>query len=349
MGHATRSREIIKKLQKKHKVIIVSSRKPFDYLSKHFENVHDIFGFYIVYRRNKVTNIGTLIKNLSKMPKGSIRSINKLTKLVRENKPDVIVSDFEPFTFFVSRAFGIPLININNMAILTRCKFKVKKRHLKDSFQAKMIIRSFNPTADYHLIMTFFYPKIKSKNTQLFPPIIRKEIIKTKPKIGNHILVYQTSDSYKKLIPELKKVKEKFIVYGHNKNQIDRNIVFKKFNEDIFIKELASAKAVITNGGFSLIGEALYLKKPVLSVPIRAHFEQILNALHIKELGYGEHHNKLNKKIISSFIKKLDTYRNNLKQYDGKDQTSLLKELDKLIDKAVKNKKYKKKVKKKKR
>ena len=342
MGHATRSRVIIEALAKKHKVIIVSSRKPFHYFSQHFEDVHDIQGFYLVYRRNKVTNIGTLIKNFAKLPKGSIRTLNKLTKLVKKHRPDIVISDFEPFTFFISRFFRIPLININNMAILTRCKIKVKKRHLKDSLQAKIIIRSLNPTADYHLILTFFFPKIKAKNTKLFSPILRKEILKSRPSIKDHILVYQTSDTYKKLLPELKKIKQQFIIYGHDKDKIEKNIIFKTFNEDVFIKELASAKAVITNGGFSLIGEALHLKKPILSVPVRNQFEQILNAIQVQKLGYGEHHRKLTKRIIMQFIKNIDLYRKKLKDYDSGAQGALIKEVERLIKQVVSKKKGKK-------
>lgn len=49
----------------------------------------------------------------------------------------------------------------------------------------------------------------------------------------------------------------------------DGNLQFKNFNEDEFYRDLASCRAVITNGGFSLMTEALYLQKPILSVPVK--------------------------------------------------------------------------------
>jgi uncharacterized protein (TIGR00661 family) len=44
---------------------------------------------------------------------------------------------------------------------------------------------------------------------------------------------------------------------------------------------------VIAGGGFTLMGEAVYLHKPMLSVPIRGQFEQVLNARMLAKAGYG--------------------------------------------------------------
>ncbi|WP_263641100.1 glycosyltransferase family protein [Methanobrevibacter arboriphilus] len=57
---------------------------------------------------------------------------------------------------------------------------------------------------------------------------------------------------------------KKFIVYGFNKEGIEGNLTFRKFNEDKIYEDMSNAKAVITNGGFTLISEAIYLKKTYL-------------------------------------------------------------------------------------
>ena len=59
------------------------------------------------------------------------------------------------------------------------------------------------------------------------------------------------------------------------------------FSETGFVDDLASARAVIAGGGFSLMGEAVYLHKPMLSVPLAGQFEQVLNARYLEKLGYG--------------------------------------------------------------
>ena len=59
MGHAIRSSVIIEHLTNKHDVMIVSSDRAFKHLSNKFDNVHNIGGFNIVYKNNKVKNVRT--------------------------------------------------------------------------------------------------------------------------------------------------------------------------------------------------------------------------------------------------------------------------------------------------
>ena len=44
---------------------------------------------------------------------------------------------------------------------------------------------------------------------------------------------------------------------------------------------------MVTGGGFSLLSEAVYLGKPVLSIPLRGQFEQLMNARYLERDGYG--------------------------------------------------------------
>lgn len=90
--------------------------------------------------------------------------------------------------------------------------------------------------------------------------MIREDILKLEPTIEDHIIVYQTSKESVKLVEQLKSLNEKFIVYGFNNGKTDENLTYKLFNEDEFYNDLASAKAVICNGGFTFISEAISLK-----------------------------------------------------------------------------------------
>nr|WP_279383593.1 glycosyltransferase family protein [Methanobacterium formicicum] len=117
--------------------------------------------------------------------------------------------------------------------------------------------------------VTFILPLKTLKKSKYFPPVLREAIMNLKPYNGEHVLVYQTSDSNVKLLDILKKFDDEFIVYGFHQDGRDENLRFKNFNEDEFFQDLARARAVIANGGFTLISEALYLGKPVLSVPVK--------------------------------------------------------------------------------
>ena len=152
------------------------------------------------------------------------------------------------------------------------------------------------------------------------------------PVKGDHVLVYQTSTSNVKLIEILKKLNENFIVYGFNEEKVDKNLTYRKFNEDRFFKDLGSCKAVLANGGFTLISESIYLKKPVLSIPVKGQFEQIMNAIYLKRLGYGEYYEELDINIVKDFLSRLDIYNKSLLSYKQDGNKSLLKELDSLIE-----------------
>ncbi len=331
MGHLMRSKPILKHLLEEHEIVIVSSRKPYKLLSQEFKNVHEIHGLHISYRNNEAKHFMTFLENLINFPGGALYSFKKLLKIVRSFKPDIIISDFEPFTPVIARIFRIPVISIDNMHIVTNCKNKIPLRYYKDYIVTKLLVKSFVSKGDYFLINTFFYPKIKKKNTYLFPPILREDIIGVKPKKNNHILVYQTTGTNKKLKEILKKIDYKFIIYGFNISKKEKNMIFRKFNEKTFIKDLSSSSAVITNGGFTTISEALSLGKPILSEPIKKHFEQIITAMNIDKLGYGEYQEDLTEQTLRRFISNIPKYRINLKGYKRGDNKALLKKLDSII------------------
>jgi uncharacterized protein (TIGR00661 family) len=190
------------------------------------------------------------------------------------------------------------------MHIINKCRIKTPIKYLDERMKTYVAIRTFILHPKKYLITTFFYPSVRNKKrVMLFPPILRDDILRLKPTTKDYVLVYQTNSSNKKLIDMLKMINERFLVYGFNIEKKDKNIQFKKFNEDVFFDDLANCKAVITNGGFTLIGEALHLKKPILSIPIKHHFEQIVNAIYLKRLGYGEFYEKIySKKYSRIFI-----------------------------------------------
>ena len=67
---------------------------------------------------------------------------------------------------------------------------------------------------------------------------------------------------------------------------------------------------------FLFISEAVYLKKPVFSFPLKNQFEQFMNAAYIQKLGYGRHFEELSSDAIKAFLYDLDFFTGNLSTYD---------------------------------
>jgi uncharacterized protein (TIGR00661 family) len=343
MGHAIRSKTIIDYLSKKHDVVIATSKKPYDYLSRFYKNVIEVHGPHIATKGSKISNTKTILENLNNLPKKSYDSLRKLIELVRKEQPTIIISDFEPFTNLISKLYRIPLISVDNIHTISNCKLELPRKYKKDQVAAHMVTKTFINHAKYYFITTYFYPQPKNKKTILFPPILRKEILKAQPIKGKHFLVYQTYYTDNELFPALKKIKEKFIVYGYKEEKEEDNIKFKKFTEKGFVEDLASCKGVITNGGFTLLSEAVHLGKPILSVPFKNYFEQTMNAVYLDKLGYGKFSEVLDKKTIVNFIKKIPRYKDNLRKYNCADNIQLFEKLDEVIAELESKKSYHKK------
>lgn len=340
MGHAIRTGVIVDRIKDKYDVYVFSSDRAYEYLSSKFDNVYEIGGFNTVYINNKVNNLKTLADAIKRNPTNIKVGYENLYKKAMQLHPDVIVTDFEIYATVVSKIRGIPLISLDNIHMITQAKIDYPKSQYAEMIKAKGVIKTYVVNPKVHILTSFFYPPIRPrKNAVIYPPIIREDILKLEPRDGNHIIVYQTSRESEKLVKRLKALKdEEFIVYGFNKNETDGNLTFKEFNEDVFYDDLASAKAVICNGGFTFISEAISLKKPIYSVPASGNFEQTLNGFYVQKLGYGEYHEIMSAKRVSNFLKRLPRYQKKLAKVKKTNNDGIVRELIYRIEKYSKDK-----------
>lgn len=331
LGHATRSKPIIEALLKKHDVKILAGYRAYDYLSKFFK-VDKIHAPDIVYKCDSVNITATTLKWILSFPFITIPNLFKVMYMFLKFRPDIVISDFEPYSNWACNILRVPSICYDNQHIVTNAKVEFPVKYWFSAFLDMLIIAMFMAFSEYYLITTFFYPEVRSKKTFLFAPIVRKDILKLKPQKRGHFLVYQTSHSYDYLIPVLKQLKnEKFMIYKSAHHGADQNIVYREFSEENFLEDLRTCKAIITNGGFSLISEALYLKKPILSVPVRGQFEQILNAIYLEKEGFGKFYEKLSKDAIADFIKNIKVYEKSLKKFNKVGNVDVIRKMEEII------------------
>ncbi len=64
-----------------------------------------------------------------------------------------------------------------------------------------------------------------------------------------------------------------------------KNITYYPVDQALFNKSVIKCQGIITGGGFETPSEALYLRKKILSIPIRKHYEQECNAAALKKMG----------------------------------------------------------------
>ncbi|MCC6749742.1 MAG: teichoic acid biosynthesis protein [Deltaproteobacteria bacterium] len=333
MGHATRSRVILNHLVQRHELQIVVSGRAHAYLKQHFPDVIEIEGLRMTYENNQVDRSATFWDFLKRLPTLVSTNFDAFRQLSERFQPEAVVSDFESFAYMFGKHHGVPVISIDNMQVLNRCELDIRigPEHEQDFQIAKGIVKSKLPGCYHYLITSFFFPPVRKERTSLYPPILRRRILQAERSLGEHLLVYQTSTSNTALLEILKATGVPCRVYGFGREERLGNVHLRPFSEDGFIEDLASCRGVLATGGFSLMGEAIYLGKPLLAVPLRKQFEQILNALYLEKLHYGAYAEELSAPAVEAFCERLEEYRQALASYAQDGNTLILGALDRLL------------------
>jgi uncharacterized protein (TIGR00661 family) len=340
MGHATRSKVVCEHLLARgHQVKIVVSGRAHAFLAKSFPDVVEIKGLSIRYANNAIDRDASIATLVAAAPQMMLANAAKYFEDVVHFDPDIVISDFDSFAWFYAKRHGLPILSIDNQQIISRCKHdKFAKDGVKVEYQlTKAFVKAKLPACDHYVITTFFFPAIKRKyqeTTTLVPPILRQPILdaRARAKHGDHVLVYQTSTSDTSLVPTLNEIEnERFVVYGLRRNAKEGNCTIKDFSEDGFVKDLANAKAVVSNGGLSLIGEAVYLGKPIYSVPVRHQIEQIMNARYLEELGYGLAAERIEAEVLRLFLREHPRYAQRVAKHRQSGNDLLFETVDKQV------------------
>ncbi len=145
------------------------------------------------------------------------------------------------------------------------------------------------------------------------------------------MLVYQTSSANADLVPLLAKLPFDFRVYGMGRTERVGRVELKPFSQQGFVDDLRTARAVIAGGGFSLMGEAVHLRVPMLCVPLEGQWEQQLNARWLAKLGYGAWAPRLTAPVVRDFLGRVDEFARGVATYVQRDNGVLFDCVDELI------------------
>lgn len=347
MGHATRSRVILEHLLARgHELHIVVSGRAHKFLVDKLGKrdgvvIHEIEGLNLKFEGNDLDVSESILTNLEKAPAALTKNVDVMRKVLAGFEPQVVISDFESTAYFYGRINRVPVISIDNMQVMNRCRHD---RFVTDdeSFAfrlAKLAVKAKLPGAYHYLVSSFFFPPVRKPRTTLVPPILRPEILAAKREPGKHVLVYQTQHGNTALLDALKAIGDvEFRVYGMGRTGEEGNVKLMAFSETGFVDDLRTARAVIAGGGYSLMGEAVHLRVPMLSMPIGGQYEQELNARYLEKLGYGmfldqpqDGGRPLDKDVLAEFLAKTADMARALATYTPRDNGMLFACIDELV------------------
>ena len=309
-GHSSRSHLTGQRfLDAGHDVMFVGSQKSLLYLKQYFgERVHEVFGLSFAFEGERIDKSETLKRNLLKLPEANRQNDELFKKHFEPFAPELVISDFEPFSAWWAWRKNVPFISIDHEHMLTLCKLEHPVRNWLSRLTASVVTECHYTGAVAYVILNFFRAPLRVDSAVLAPPIVRPVISGLDPTAGEHILLYSTTGTGQDQLRETlgKFAGQTFVVYGFDEDAEHQNCIFKKRSTEGFLADLAGARGVIASAGFSLISECMYLKKKMLLLPLAGQYEQIINARYMQELGLGISAEKLGEATIARFLDELD-------------------------------------------
>ena len=212
-----------------------------------------------------------------------------------KNVYDLVITDFDPISAYAAKKYNIPCMGIGHQYSFYEDIPMTNKMRFSSMFFPKI-----------YAPVTFSIPfHFHHFNQPILPPFIDPILHNRidKEKIGDDVLVYLPWENLNDMIAILEKVSRDFIFYTDVEHIKEiENITLKPFSNKNFKYDLLRCRCLITNAGFQLTSEALFLGKPILCKPQKGQPEQEHNAKILDDLGYATVSQEINAATIKDWL-----------------------------------------------
>jgi len=318
-GHATRTLAVLPYLRRSHQLLVLAGGDAFPAFWPEYPVVRiPTLGFS--YRQNPTgprhrCNWLTFRRNISAAldlfwhgP-----TFDMVREIVEEFAPDVVVSDAETWTHQVAAYLGIPRISFDHIGIMAYCQAPIDPRdRLTAQFDAACY-RALMGQPERILVSSFYQARPFRPDVRVVGTLPRQSLRDLVPTEKDHLLVYfnrggdQLDD---RLLKPLSDLGVPARIYGSPRRGRVGRLSFLPTSELPFLEDLSSCRAVISTAGNQLVGEALFLRKPLLVIP-ESCVEQRMNARAVERMGIGQRiaMGDFTLHTLRDFLNRLDNYR----------------------------------------
>ncbi|HLV65714.1 MAG TPA: glycosyltransferase family protein [Polyangiaceae bacterium] len=218
------------------------------------------------------------------------RLIGQLAERIRADRPDLVITDFEPALPRAAERCEVPYISVNHqhfMIVSDLSSLPGTLRWHATWMGAGIRFMYWHQVAT--IVSSFFHLPLKPRyrDVEQVGVLLRPEVLERSPRDGEHVLVYSRRSPPEALLGALRATRRPMLVYGANEALCRGNLECRRVDGETFADDLAGARALICTAGNQIVGEALYLGKPVLALPEPNNFEQDINGYFVEQLGAG--------------------------------------------------------------
>ncbi len=294
-GHGARALALIEQLVHQHRVVVYSSgqalgmlRSACDALSA---EIRELRPLQFVYGRNqKLSYLRTAIRNAEHM-RNPEALIEPVARDMRRDTPDLVVTDFEPVLSRAAQRFDVPVMSIDHQHVLLACDPVGLPADLAVYVRwMSAFVRLFSGSGHVDMVVSSFFP-YKAKPRYAFCKqagvMLRRRMRDAVPELRGHLVAYVRHRGAAAMIAALRELGRPVHVYGLGPHESTGSVTFRDVDPQRFVDDLASADALITTAGNQLVGEALYLRKPVYAIPEPGNHEQHINAHFVRHMKVG--------------------------------------------------------------
>jgi uncharacterized protein (TIGR00661 family) len=316
-GHATRARAVVEGLRAHHQVTLFASGCAHDMLADYCREtgvgLFHIPGLHFEYtRRGRVALLRTVSAAAGfKLAIG--RYVRAVQPTLERLAPDLVVADFEPILPRAARRMGVPFVSFDHQHYLVVSDLSALPAGLRQrAALAAPFVRALYDWQIATIVSSFYAPPLKEAytDTTLVGTLIRPEIAGLRPERGRHLVAYIRRQAAPDVLEALRACGREVRLYGLGPRPAEGNLRFLAVDERRFVDDLASCDAVVSTAGNQLVGEALYLGKPMLVLPEARNFEQAVNAHFLEQSGAGwAESGRLEAERVGAFLEQREAFR----------------------------------------
>jgi uncharacterized protein (TIGR00661 family) len=293
-GHATRVRTLVESLRKSHSLVLHTFGQGHEFLSHHYDGssvrVRCIPGLHFGYGAS-----GSVIirKSVARATEYLLRLPGLLAGLrvsMAVEQPDLVISDFEPALPRAARQMGIPHISLNHQHFLLTYDLRSLPPWLRlHALYMGWVVRAYDSPAIARIVSSFYFPPLRPGigNVTQTGVLLRPSVLGAESSIRSHLVAYWRRQAPPGAIENLAALNRDVHIYGLGRRPALGRLRFLAADEEAFVADLASCSALICTAGNQLVGEAIYLQKPVLAVPEPGNYEQFINAHFLARMNAG--------------------------------------------------------------
>ena len=318
-GHATRARTVVEELRVAHEVVLFAPGCAFEMLDPIYRDtdvrVYRIPGLEFCYdAHRRLDYLQTGLSSASYLT-DLVYLVDQLSRAVDIEEPDLVITDFEPALPRAARRCGVPFISLDHQHFLAVTDLSELPREVRmHAALMRSVVRMYYWGQDETIISSFYsaplLPRYRHRVRQV-GVLLRPEVLRARPRSGRHLLAYVRRFGAEPLLESLAACDRPVRVYGLGEQTSRGNLTFRPISNDGFIQDLASCDGLVCTAGNQLVGEALYLGKPVLAFPEENNYEQAINGFFLDRDGGGECHElaEIDARAVGRFIERIPDHR----------------------------------------